>query len=128
MGARNVLVCIRAPLISVKAVFLGHTVHEIILLFPVVVTDVIATLEIVNCQSVQVQILGTVSTVSIDKTDGCQVYLSKASLGAEIVTAKSSEMNVSIPVINAEDEGEFVSRLFHQLSPGYRCRPRILAH
>ncbi len=36
-------------------------------------------------------------TISVDKTDGCQMFLSKDSLAVEIVTAKSSEMNVMIP-------------------------------
>ena len=43
------------------------------------------------------KVLGRVPTISIDKTDGCQMYLSKDSLGAELITAKSSEMNVMIP-------------------------------
>lgn len=49
--------------------------------------------------------LGKVPTISIDKTDGCMVYLSNQSLDAEIVTAKSSEMNVLIPA----GDGDFVS-------------------
>lgn len=44
-------------------------------------------------------------TVSIDKTDGCQMYLNEASQHVEIVSSKSSEMNVHLP--NAS--GEFVS-------------------
>ena len=52
------------------------------------------------------QVTGKVQTVSIDKTDGCQVYLSKDSLEAEIVTAKSSEMNICVP---EGDDGDFVS-------------------
>lgn len=36
-------------------------------------------------------------TVSIDKTDGCQMYLSKESIEAEIITSKSSAMNILIP-------------------------------
>jgi len=47
-----------------------------------------------------------VPTVSIDKTDGCMVYLSKESLSTQLVTAKSSEMNILIP----DDSGEFVRR------------------
>lgn len=54
-----------------------------------------------------VQILGTAPTISIDKTDGCMVYLSEKSLGAIIVSAKSSEMNVLVPVHG----GDFVSLL-----------------
>lgn len=44
-------------------------------------------------------------TLSIDKTDGCQVYLSKDSLNVDIISAKSSEMNILIP----DKTGEFVS-------------------
>ena len=43
------------------------------------------------------QVLGKVPTVSVDKTDGCQMFLNAESVNAEIVTAKSSEMNVMIP-------------------------------
>lgn len=48
--------------------------------------------------------MGKVPTISINKTDGCHVYLSEASLSCEIVSAKSSEMNVLVP-----KDGEFVS-------------------
>ena len=41
----------------------------------------------------------------MDKTDGCKIYLSKDARSAEIVTAKSSEMNVLLPL----EDGEFVS-------------------
>lgn len=47
---------------------------------------------------------GKVPTISIDKTDGCQVYLSLDSLDVEVVTSKSSEMNILIPAAN----GDFV--------------------
>ena len=53
------------------------------------------------------QAQGQMHSVAIDKTDGCIVYLSKECLGADIVTAKSSEMNVSVP----KDNGDFVSLL-----------------
>lgn len=59
--------------------------------------SLVSSIEFVNCQSVQMQVLGRVPTISIDKTDGCQMYLSKDSLDVEIVSSKSSEMNVLIP-------------------------------
>lgn len=52
-----------------------------------------------------VQVLGKVPTISINKTDGCHVYLSKDSLECEIVSAKSSEMNVLVP----GKDGDYVS-------------------
>jgi len=45
---------------------------------------------------------GKVPTISIDKTDGCQVYLSLDSLDVEVVTSKSSEMNILIPAANGD--------------------------
>ena len=42
--------------------------------------------------------MGMVPTISVEKTDGCQMYLSKeAAEKTEIITAKSSEMNVLAP-------------------------------
>ncbi|EGD79805.1 adenylyl cyclase-associated protein [Salpingoeca rosetta] len=63
----------------------------------VVFDSAVGVFDVVNCKSVQVQVVEKVPTVSIDKTDGCQVYLSATSLDTEIVSAKSSEMNVLIP-------------------------------
>jgi len=63
----------------------------------VVFETVVASFEIVNCRSVEVQVTGRVPSIAIDKTGGCQVYLGKDSLHTEIVTSKSSEMNVLIP-------------------------------
>lgn len=51
--------------------------------------------------------MGKVPTISINKTDGCHVYLSKSSLKCEIVSAKSSEMNILVPT----EEGDFVSKV-----------------
>lgn len=49
--------------------------------------------------------MGKVPTISINKTDGCHVYLSKDSLECEIISAKSSEMNILVP----NKDGEYVS-------------------
>ena len=63
------------------------------------------------------QVLGTVPTISVEKTDGCQMFLSKDSVGTSIISAKSSEMNVMIP---SGDEFVSVKDLFwlelHSLS------------
>ncbi|CAJ0935156.1 unnamed protein product, partial [Mesorhabditis belari] len=66
---------------------------------------IVAQVETINCQSIQLQTLGELPTVSIQKTDGCQIYLSEASVGAEIVTSKSSEMNVLVP---GGPDGDFI--------------------
>ena len=59
--------------------------------------DVLSTVEFLNSKNVQMQVLGRVPTVSIDKTDGAQVYLSRNSLDTEIVSSKSSAMNILVP-------------------------------
>ena len=52
-----------------------------------------------------VQVTGITPIVNIDKTDGCQVYLSEQCKNAPIITAKSSEMNVMVP----KGDGDYVS-------------------
>ena len=63
---------------------------------------------IILCLTLSQQVTGKCPTVSIDKTDGCQVFLSKASLQCEMITAKSSEMNICIPKVGGA-EGDYVS-------------------
>lgn len=65
--------------------------------------DVISVVEVNNCTSVKLQSLGQCPSVCIDKTDGCQVWLSKSSLDCGFVCAKISEVNVSWPDPNSED-------------------------
>ncbi|KAL3136825.1 hypothetical protein ABBQ38_005537 [Trebouxia sp. C0009 RCD-2024] len=59
--------------------------------------DLVSSCEVVNCSSVEVQSTGVMPTIAIDKTDGIVLYLSEASLGVAITTAKSSAMNVVVP-------------------------------
>ncbi|ETN84011.1 DE Adenylate cyclase associated [Necator americanus] len=72
----------------------------------IVFDALLAQCETINCQSVHIQALGEMPTLSIQKTDGCQVYLSEVSKNAEIITSKSTEMNLLIPMA----DGDFVSR------------------
>ncbi|CAL9780156.1 unnamed protein product, partial [Musa acuminata subsp. burmannicoides] len=76
----------------------------------IVFMDVVAACEIVNCNGVEVQCQGSAPTISVDNTSGCQLYLSKDSLGASITTAKSSEINVMVP--GAGPESDWVRLLF----------------
>ncbi|XP_075069210.1 adenylyl cyclase-associated protein 2 [Mixophyes fleayi] len=59
--------------------------------------DVVGIVEVINSKDVQIQVTGKVPTISINKTDGCHVYLSESSIDCEIVSAKSSEMNILVP-------------------------------
>lgn len=73
------------------------------------IDSTVSSLAISTSASFIVQILGKVPTILIDGTDCGQIYLSKDSLDVEIVTAKSSSINVSLPV-EGEEEGIFVER------------------
>jgi len=68
----------------------------------IVFDSLVSVIEFINCQSVQMQVFGKVPTVSIDKTDGCQVYLSPESLEVEVISSKSSEMNILVPKPNGD--------------------------
>ena len=70
----------------------------------VLLTDVVSSVEIVNCKSVQIQATGRMPTIQIDKTDGCQVYLSRQSMDINVYCAKSSEINVNYPGETDEDD------------------------
>jgi adenylyl cyclase-associated protein len=75
----------------------------------VVVNNVMATVDMVNCSGCEIQITGTCPTLNIDKCSGVMVYLSEANVNdIQIVTAKSSEMNVQLPPKSPEDDPQEV--------------------
>ncbi|NWR50436.1 CAP2 protein, partial [Regulus satrapa] len=65
--------------------------------FGLVFDNVVGIVEVINSRDIQIQVMGRVPTISINKTEGCHIYLSEESLDCEIVSAKSSEMNILIP-------------------------------
>lgn len=69
----------------------------------ILLESTVSSLAISNSPSFTVQITGKVPTILVDGTDGGQIYLSASSLDVEIVTAKSSAINVSLPVEGEED-------------------------
>ncbi|BGP30038.1 suppressor of rasval19 [Rhodotorula toruloides] len=75
----------------------------------ILLDSTVSSLSVSNSPSFTVQILGRVPTVLLDGNDGGQVYLSRDSLDCEIVTAKCSAINVSIPE-EGEEEGVFVEK------------------
>jgi adenylyl cyclase-associated protein len=70
--------------------------------------SLVSQLSITSSPSFTVQILGQVPTILIDTTDSGQVYLSKDCVDTtEIVTSKTSALNISVPV---GDAGEFMEK------------------
>jgi adenylyl cyclase-associated protein len=70
-----------------------------------VMESAVSSLSITSSPSFEVQITGTVPTVQVDTTDSGQVYLSKECMEiVEIITSKTSSINISVPT---GDEGDF---------------------
>lgn len=59
--------------------------------------SLMAVVEVNSCTSVRIQSLSKCPAMTIDKTNGCQVFLSRESLACNFVCAQSSEMNVNFP-------------------------------
>lgn len=85
----------------------------------VLIDTLVSSLEVTRCQSFTAQITGHTPTILVDNTDGGQVYLSEASLGTEVITSKSSALNVSVPVPGVPGEYEELAlpeQLLHTFS------------
>ncbi|KAI8060944.1 adenylate cyclase associated N terminal-domain-containing protein [Gongronella butleri] len=72
----------------------------------VALDSVVSTVDIVNCKSFGLQVFHVTPTIAIDKCDSGQVYLSKECMGVEILSAKSSSLNILVPDLQADD-GDF---------------------
>ncbi len=70
----------------------------------VLIDNIVSTLDTVNSSRIQLQITGKCPTAVVDKTDGYQLYLSKECEDINILSAKSSEMNILV----LTKEGEYV--------------------
>lgn len=75
----------------------------------ILLDSTVSSIEITNSPSFTVQVLGTVPTILVDSTDGGQIYLSRDSLGVEVITSKTSGLNISLPLQGGE-EGEFIEK------------------
>lgn len=67
----------------------------------VVCDNTLASVELVNCNSCQLQVIGKTPSLSVDKVNGLEIYLSKDALDKDaptnIFTSKSSSVNVMLP-------------------------------
>jgi adenylyl cyclase-associated protein len=73
----------------------------------VVFKGAISSCEVVNCSRVKVQCKERIPCISIDKTDGITVYVSWEGRDIQVLSSKSSEMNISFPK-GPEEEAEWV--------------------
>ena len=65
----------------------------------------VSSCEVVNCTSVQIQCTGSAPTISVEKTDGCVLYMPQSALQtSQLTTAKISEMNVVVMGVEGEPQ------------------------
>ncbi len=73
-----------------------------------VVDSAVSSFSITSSPSFEVQINGTIPTIQIDTTDSGSVYLSKECMEmVEIITSKTSSINISVPT---GEGGDFEER------------------
>jgi len=68
----------------------------------IVLDSLISSAEVINTQGLELQVLGRIPTVILDKSDNVQLYLSQQSEGCEIVTAKTAGINMMLPTSSGE--------------------------
>lgn len=79
----------------------------------IVVDTLLSSIDIINSQSTKVQINDRAPIVNIDKSDGAQVFVKRATgLTTEFITAKSSEVNVCLVEENGEYSESFIAEQF----------------
>lgn len=97
-GCKNSVVQIKGKVNAISMVNCSKT--------SILLDSVVSGLSITSSPSFTVQILGQVPTIQIDNTDSGQVYLSKTCVdNVEVITSKTSAINISVPV--GEEEGDF---------------------
>uniref|UniRef100_A0A060T3I9 Adenylyl cyclase-associated protein n=1 Tax=Blastobotrys adeninivorans TaxID=409370 RepID=A0A060T3I9_BLAAD len=70
----------------------------------VLVDNLVAGVDVIKCSGFGIQITGKVPTVTIDQSNDGQLYLSSASVDAEIYTAQTSGLNINIPRDEAQGD------------------------
>ncbi|KAI8886712.1 hypothetical protein K501DRAFT_213243 [Backusella circina FSU 941] len=65
----------------------------------------VSTVDMVNSKSFALQVFHVTPTIAVDKCDGGEIYLSKECLGVEILSAKSTSLNVLVP--EDTDDGDY---------------------
>ncbi|KAI8055823.1 adenylate cyclase associated N terminal-domain-containing protein [Syncephalis plumigaleata] len=72
----------------------------------IVVDSVMSNLEVIAGQSVQLQVSGHVETIVVDNTDSAQIYISPESMGMQLLTSKSTSVNLLFAEKSSDDYTE----------------------
>lgn len=71
----------------------------------IIFDSLVSSVEVTNTQNLQLQVLDTLPSIQLDKVDGATLYLSRESLGVEVLTSKCSAVNITLPPSSETDDG-----------------------
>lgn len=63
----------------------------------IVIDSLVSSIDVIKCPKFALQVVGTLPTLLLDQVDGATVYLSKDSQNTEILSSKSSSVNINLP-------------------------------
>lgn len=69
-----------------------------------VIDSLVSGVDFIRGQKYEIQVLGVLPTIQLDQVDGATIYLSKESLGTNILTSSCTGINVVIPGKSEEDD------------------------
>jgi len=70
----------------------------------IVLAGLISSIELVHCDSVKLQVMGACPSVNMDNCNGVTLYVGKLGKDVSITSSKSSDMNISFPTDDAEED------------------------
>jgi adenylyl cyclase-associated protein len=69
-----------------------------------IIDSLVSSVDVIKCPNFAIQVIDTLPTILLDQVDSAIIYLSKGSLNTEIFTSKCSSINISLPVVDVEDD------------------------
>ena len=69
-----------------------------------VIDSLVSSVEVIKVNKFEMQVIGKLPTISLDQVDGASVYLSKESLGVDILTSKCTSVNINAPGASEDDD------------------------
>ena len=75
-----------------------------------IIDSLVSAVDVIKSPKFAIQVLGALPTLMLDQVDGAAIYLGRESLGTEVFTSKCTGVNVNVPLLDAEYEGEYAER------------------
>ncbi|KAG5360200.1 Adenylyl cyclase-associated protein [Yarrowia sp. B02] len=83
------------------------------------VENLVSGVDVIRCKDYAIQVTGVTPMITIDQSDGGQIYLSKESIGAEVYTSQTTSLNINIPTDDGDyEEVPVPEQLIHKIVNG----------